>query len=650
MKPETIYAKKDIRFEFVGFEENWDESNSYPMGILYISACLKRRGFTNIEYTVHVCLLRKLEDPNNYRSQWMIEARNKNLKDLFEHLKERQPHIVLLGPVTSFHLVELADLIPRLREQYPRELIIAGGPHFGKNADLDEELLERYPELDGIVVGEAEETIVDLAERFYSEYCKKGSVPSRAEFQSRISEVPGIVVRGKSLEPRNPPDLNDLPFPDMELLEKHLGDRLNYMYFQRYRLSNRRNPKTWVSRGIVDSDDGAGSTEDDVRYFDYQFASGDYRFPFGVIIGSRGCPYNCSFCCSGKPRRVHSANHVFNQMTNLNMRYGIRLFVFFDPLFTTSSLDDRKRVEELCKMICDSGIDIRYMIDIRTDVILDLPDELLGLMIQAGCIEFNLGLEKGSDRMLKKMTKNLTTSSHYEAVAKLRRIAESLGRKVIVNGTFVLGGPEEAKHDVRETLIHCFSLHLDQATLYPLEICPGTQISEEAIKRGVLKNDLAPYLNVKEYPLYATANLPWSYLLDIKKISEKVLDEMEELKKAMQELERQFLPEDVRDKFSCFEIEKTTRLHGIIRLCIDEALDYLRKHPDEGLLENGKLAPEVDFAVQSVDKEITLLEEKLAREYPDYDYHYGNYYPGTLMSNWKHLVKLFIELFSKDNF
>jgi hypothetical protein len=87
-EPETVSKRTDIRFDFVGFEENWDESNSYPMGILYITASLKRCGFTNIEYTDHVCLLRKLEDPNNYRIQWMTEARSKNLEDKEHSSKE----------------------------------------------------------------------------------------------------------------------------------------------------------------------------------------------------------------------------------------------------------------------------------------------------------------------------------------------------------------------------------------------------------------------------------------------------------------------------------------------------------------------------------------------------------------------------------
>jgi radical SAM superfamily enzyme YgiQ (UPF0313 family) len=334
----------------------------------------------------------------------------------------------------------------------------------------------------------------------------------------------------------------------------------------------------------------------------------------------------------------------------LNKRYGIRSFVFFDPLFTTSSIDEQKRLEELCKMICDSGLDIRYMIEIRADIIKKLPEELLGWMMRSGCIEFNLGLEKGSDRMLQKMTKGMTVADHRDAVVKLRRIAGSLGRRVIVNGTFVLGGPEETKNDVRETLVHCFGLHLDQATLYPLEICPGTQISTDALIEGILRPGLESYLNPKEYPLFVTGNLSKPYLLHIKRKSEQVLDEMERLKKTMQEIERQFLPEDKRDRFSSFEIEKTKRLHTLIEGCIFEALDYLMKHPEEGLSENGQQEPKVEFAIQMVDQEIDVVENKLALKYPNYDYHYGDYYPGTLMSNWKHFMKVFEELFSKDNF
>lgn len=648
----TMYKKSKIRFEFIGFAEYWDESNSYPMGILYISACLKRSGFTNIGYIDHICMLRKMREKTNSlfgfmdpktHLERMSEERKYDLRHLFENLKEPQPHIILLGPITTFHLVELIDLVRRLRPRCPEQIILAGGPHFGKEDSLDKELLERCTGLDGLVVGEAEESIAEVAIQFYSEYCKSNRIPSRVEFLSKLAEIPGILIQGKRLKLREPPRLENLPSPDMELLVK------NFTRLRRnYRLSKRRKPITRRSRGIVESVYGDGVIEEDISFF-HPYENWDYRFPFGVIIGSRGCPYRCAFCCSPGPRRLHSASFVFNQILDLNKRYRIRQFVFFDPLFTTSNQTEQKRVEELCKLIFNSGLDIRYIIDIRADVILKLSDELLALFMRSGCAEFNLGLEKGSDRMLQKMLKGMTIKDHQDAVTKLRKVAKSVKRKIIINGTFILGGPEETKEDVRETLIHCLSLNLDRFTLYPLEIYPGTQIYTEALKEGILKPGLAPFLNVEEYPLYATKNISRSFLLDIKKLSEQLLDEQDELKIAMQELEHQFLPEDERGPFY-IDIKRTENLHNLINGFIGEACGYLMKHPDEGLLRNGLVVPIIDACIQKVTKEIDSLEEQLIQKYPDYDHYYWDYHPGTLSMTWKQFLKKFEELFSKERF
>jgi len=658
MSPEIADKKSDLRFVFVNFEEYWDESNSYPMGILYISACLRRRGFTNVGYIDHTCMLRKMGEktgsqfkfsPPETALERMNEERKRNLEGLFQYLRKYPPHVILLGPITTFSLVELVDLVRKLRERFPERLILAGGPHFGKDASLDDELLESYPELDGVVVGEAEETIVEVALKLYSRYCKSQSIPSRTEFRGRLSEIAGIHVRNRKLLARSPPrQLDDLPSPDMELLEKHLQDTVAYMNFPKYRLSHRRKPMTWVSRGIVeDGDGGYGSTEDEVYYFG-EYASRDYRFPFGVIVGSRGCPYKCSFCYSSD-RRLHSAEWILDQIVDLNKRYGIRLFVFFDSLFTTFSQTEQERVEELCNMIDTSGLDIRYIIDIRADIILNLPEKLLARMIQSGCSEFNLGLEKGSDRMLQKMTKGITVMDHHDAVAKLRRIAKSVEKEIVVNGTFILGGPGETERDVRETLIHSLALNLDEVTFYVLATHPGTQIYREAIKKRILRDGLAPFLKLDGYPLYATKSLSSSFLTNIEKLSRKLYDEREELKRAMQEVERQFLPESERDR-SSFDIKRTEKLHSLIATCVKRACDYLMQRPNEGFSKNGSLVPEIDSYVQEVNRGIDLLEKQLIQEYPNYSPYYWDYHPGTLCARWKFFLKLFDELFQKTIF
>jgi radical SAM superfamily enzyme YgiQ (UPF0313 family) len=257
--------ESDLKLDFVNFEEDFEESHSYPMGILYISAYLKKNGFTNIGYVDHICLLRKIEQTKALSSKrpafetWesIRERREKNLGGLVEYLKGRQPRIILLGPITTVYLVELKDLVERLREHFSDPLILAGGPHFGRDERLDRELLTCCPGLDGVVIGEAEETIFEIADRFYYLCGKDKTVPSRFDFFNKSAEIKGILTKDKMLRRRDPIKLENLPSPDMGLLEEYWNNpkiRANYYYS----LSKRRNPVTRTSRGIVDDYSGDG--------------------------------------------------------------------------------------------------------------------------------------------------------------------------------------------------------------------------------------------------------------------------------------------------------------------------------------------------------------------------------------------------------
>jgi radical SAM superfamily enzyme YgiQ (UPF0313 family) len=389
-----------------------------------------------------------------------------------------------------------------------------------------------------------------------------------------------------------------------------------------------------------------GTTDEDLHYLD-GYGSRDRHFPFGVIVGSRGCPYRCSFCCSPGPRRLHSANYVFAQIVELNNRYGIRSFVFFDTLFTTSYPSEQKRVEELCKMILCCGLDIRYVVEMRADVILQLPVRLLALMIRSGCIEFNLGLEKGSNRMLREMTKDITIEDHFAAIGKLRQVSSKVRKGILINGTFILGGPGETRDDVCDTVFHSWVLNLDEVTLYVLEIYPGTRIYAEALKEGILKPELTPFLNPKKYPLYATKRLPRSYLIRIKESYAEVFERFSDFKGVMQEIEGQFLPENERN-LSVFPAKKTRILNKKVKEFIQNAVDYAKKHRDKKLPRNWTSEIPVKAYVSRVNEAITLLERRLKQKYPNYvkDYVYGDYQTGSLLNYWVLFLEEFEKLFT----
>ena len=169
--------KSDIRIDFLNFVEPPDESISYPSGMLYLSACLKNQNYKNIGFSEHVCILRKLTEIENklpniltFSRQYFEQKREENQEKLLGYLDKRKPHLLFFGPITTYHLVELFYLIGKIRERYKETVFIAGGPHFGKNISIDRELLDVCQGLDGVVVGEAEETIVEIADLYTSKF------------------------------------------------------------------------------------------------------------------------------------------------------------------------------------------------------------------------------------------------------------------------------------------------------------------------------------------------------------------------------------------------------------------------------------------------------------------------------------------------
>ena len=641
-----MIKKSNLKIDFINFVENpFEESISYPMGILYIASNLKKQGFTNIGLIDHICLLRKLTEKEEKRrlhqGKQEIKAYHDSLDEkLLKYLKERKPHLILLGPITSLYLVELIDLLPKLREILNDRIAIAGGPHFGLNLDIDEELLQFHPDLDALTIGESEETITEVVELYYSKSRESGRWLSRLDFLKIMKEIPGIMALGKQLKPRNYLHLDDLSPPDMDLLEDYWkSDHVTWDY--EYRLSKRRNPST-TFRGYFEGESDWGAIEDEVAVFPL---ASNFRthFPFGVIMGSRGCPFHCSFCSSQGARRTHSARYLFDRVSEMNEKYGISTFAFFDSLFTTASRSEQERVKELCNMIIETKLDIKYLIEIRTDVILALSKDILALMIRSGCSQVNLGLEKGSDESLKRIMKESNIKQHFEAIEKLREVAKNEKKEVLINGTFILGGPEETIADVLDTILYCWSLNLDEHTFYVMDVYPGTKIYDDALKDGILETGLSPYLRLDSFPQYGTKELPIEYLNRICDQDEQALMYLREFKQAMFEIENQFLPEYERVVRFVVHVETRKLLESVNRF-FEKTTDYTKLHKHDVLSHRSDIGIFLDKETKKVENEIRLVEKRLLKRFSNYKPEYGDYHPGTLKQSWEYFLRSFEKL------
>ena len=203
----------------------------------------------------------------------------------------------------------------------------------------------------------------------------------------------------------------------------------------------------------------------DTRHMDY-----------GYIMTGRGCPFECAFCASKKVWkryvRFRSPENVVEEVKHVYDKYGTRLFYFVDDTFTLN----KKRTKEICELLVESDLDISWICDTRVDTI---DEELLRLMKESGCVRVKIGVESGSERIIKMMKKRITKKQVREAISLIKKIGIDLTIYLMV------GFPTETEEEMRETLD--FARELDP-TYYSLSILapyPGTEIYDDVIRSGI---------------------------------------------------------------------------------------------------------------------------------------------------------------------
>jgi radical SAM superfamily enzyme YgiQ (UPF0313 family) len=268
------------------------------------------------------------------------------------------------------------------------------------------------PQVDAVAVGEAELMFRELVE----------AVADRRGLHG----VPNIVWRNRDgAFVRNAPsenrvDLGDLPLPRRDLTEPY---RSAYFF-------------------LFDKPDTSVAT-------------------------SRGCPFRCKFCSVHEfyrgaisqmpPRRVLaelatvSSDHI----------------TFVDDNFLMNS----RRESTIADLIRSEGLRKRFSMECRTDSIVRHP-ELVEKWVEVGLYAVLLGLEGGSDKMLKGVQKSCTIDTNNQAL----RILQDNG--VIIWGAFIVD-PDWTEDDFKQLRDYVSEKQITHTQFTILTPLPGTQLYEE---------------------------------------------------------------------------------------------------------------------------------------------------------------------------
>ncbi len=395
--------------------------NMPPLGIAWLAAVLRENGYKDVSLIDSMA--------NRYKREEIIDL-----------LKKQNPDVIGVSFTTQIRFEALA-LIRMIRKDFPKALIVTGGPHPSLTS---KDLLSNVPEVDVVVRGEGEVSFLNLIKA--------------AEKGESFENVKGISFRnrkGEIVENLNEmmiQDLDTLPFPARDLLP-----------MEKYELITALSKK--------------GAT---------------------TIMSSRGCPFQCVFCSTSKhwghKIRQRSAQKVVDEIEYLVKTYpfikGIR---FFDDVFTVS----KDRVMEVCREISKRNLGISWECEARVDTI---DKELVEAMKNSGCEFIDLGVESGSNRILKNIKKGITVEQVIFA-------AKTIKEAGIEAKAFIMHGlPGETYEDIKKTVFLSRYLFYNlgiETTQTITAIYPHTEIERLAKEMGTFPKDFSwnkYYRNEKFYP------------------------------------------------------------------------------------------------------------------------------------------------------
>jgi len=394
------------------FAERWSKGSTMPpLGLLYIGAVLEKAG---VDVEIVPADVLELD--------W---------KGIGKKIAADRPDIVGVTSTTenrfqSFRLIQTA------REAAPGAVTILGGPHASMAA---EDSLRHIPELDIVVRGEGEMTMLDLVRAL-----------DRKRAPGAVGHVAGISYRQDGRVVANPPrspitNLDGLPFPAFHLVP-----------FDKYNFK-------------ID-------------------VPGHGPLQAVNVMTSRGCPFNCNFCATpinwGRAVRMRTTDNVVAEIEEHVEKRGARVIFFYDDTFNVSV----RRVEEICRKMIERRLDVFWRAEIRLDL---MTKPLLARMKQAGLFHVSFGIEAGSERVRNSVIdKRIKIEDFHNAIAWCREL------EIIPNVFFIFSHPTETWEEAQETigLIERYRNEVE-ASVAVLHIYPGTPLEATAKEIGRLPVDFS---------------------------------------------------------------------------------------------------------------------------------------------------------------
>ncbi len=194
------------------------------------------------------------------------------------------------------------------------------------------------------------------------------------------------------------------------------------------------------------------------------------------VLASRGCPFDCTFCSVtkmfGHRYRTRSPEKVLEDIKYYHQLYPRAWMFFYDDNFSA----DKKRTKRLLELMLENDIHISWTAQSRLDVAKDR--DLLELMQKSGCKVLYIGLESVNPQTLLEYNKRQTVEEMEEAIRILHQ------HKIKTHGMFVLGGEQDDRDTVMQTVKSAIKWKIDTVQMVILTPLPGTPLYDKLVSEN----------------------------------------------------------------------------------------------------------------------------------------------------------------------
>jgi anaerobic magnesium-protoporphyrin IX monomethyl ester cyclase len=348
--------------------------------------------------------------------------------ELLTRIRALRPQLLGVSLMSHHGVTRLHNFLCEARIALPSIHICLGGMFPSLNW---KELLETLPEVDSVICGEGEGTIVSLA--------------SALQDGTPLDSIPGLAVRttsGAHFEvARTPIDLDELLLPARDQLPAVLA---------------RGGP--------------------------------------AALISSRGCYARCTFCTIEavtrslypRPQRYRSPGSVVDEMEQLQREYGARRFYFVDENFLGPGRHGRERAQAIAREIKRRRLDVAFSLECRC---MDVEAETFRELVEAGMQRVFLGVETIEQEELDRFRKAQDRQMVDRAIGILR----DLGVHVEIG--FILFTPWSTLESLarKRHFLEEFGSNTTASLGSYLSVMPGTELERQLRDEHLLAGEWPDY-------------------------------------------------------------------------------------------------------------------------------------------------------------